>query len=562
MQPVSIKSLNTSPALPDSHAGECASYRLAPSRRDSITLDGKTNAAISPRVYYPRVKKLQDGSYILLHMDYRLGGNVFLSRSDDLVHWSPREKLFAAHPVLRDDGEEDKFMYATPDAAVLPNGDLLVVCSYRYAKGYVLDAKYGGLMLKKSTDNGKTFSEERVIYVGRNWEPYILVLKSGEIQIYFSHSAPKFYLDPAVRRDSLIKTSSGAAMIRSFDGGENWTPNVTGAPYAAHRVSQSYISTMASGTKCFTDQMATAVELGDGSIALACESDCGDYRFRVTTAVSHDNWARPLDIDEAGPADKAFAFTNGAGPYIAHFPSGETPLSFNRDGRQTILYGDEHGKNFRVDEPLVTFDGKWGYWGSLTVDTPHCLISAYPNIREFRSPEGKLLRVDNDLMLGRLYLNHRIDALPRTPDWASNTDALFLGAASQAQCALRVAYDEEKLYIRADRLDRYLTAADSIEVRVRVGRDVYTLGANLGGKSWFFKNDDPAEAFGGEAETELCGVLDVWSGDENGAITVFSMPRTLLGKAEFFELDAALKNDDAGSMTEETLGGRLRVRVV
>ena len=242
MRPVSIQALNTSPALPDSHAGECASYRLMPSRRDSITLDGKTNVAISRRVYYPRVKKLHDGSYILLHMDYRLGGNVFLSRSDDLVRWSPREKLFAAHPVLRDDGAEDKFMYATPDAAVLPNGDLLVVCSYRYAKGYALDAKYGGLMLKRSTDGGKTFSDERVIYVGRNWEPYILVLKNGEIQVYFSHSAPKFYLDPAVRADSLIKTSSGAAIIRSFDGGESWAPHVTGAPYAAHRVSQSYIS--------------------------------------------------------------------------------------------------------------------------------------------------------------------------------------------------------------------------------------------------------------------------------------------------------------------------------
>ena len=152
--------------------------------------------------------------------------------------------------------------------------------------------------------------------------------------------------------------------------------------------------------------------------------------------------------------------------------------------------------------------------------------------------------------------------MPRTPGWAGNTDALFLGAASQAQCALRVAYDEEKFYLRADRLDRYLTAADSIELRVRVGREVYTLGANLGGKSWFFKNDDPAENFGGEAETELCGTLDAWAGDENGAITVFSMPRALIGKSETFELDAALKNDDAGSVTEETLGGWMRVRIV
>ena len=34
-----------------------------------------------------------------------------------------------------------------PGMVELPNGDLLVVCAFRYGKGYVLDAKYGGLML-------------------------------------------------------------------------------------------------------------------------------------------------------------------------------------------------------------------------------------------------------------------------------------------------------------------------------------------------------------------------------------------------------------------------------
>ena len=375
MKPVSIRDLNTAAPVTDSHAGECATYRLAPSYRDTVTLDGKSNPAISRKVYYPRVKKLPDGSYFLVHMDMRLGGSIYASHSADLRHFTPRVALLAGHDVLR--------------------------------------------------DGGKTFEKEKVVYVGRCWEPYMLVLSSGEVQIYFSHTAPKFYEDPSLLADSLIKTSSGSALIRSFDNGETWTPDVKDAPYAAHRVSQSYICTTSGGAKCFTDQMATAVELGNGDIAFSCESDCGDYRFRVTAAVSHDNWARPLGIDEAGPADKMFAFTKGAGPYIAHFPSGETLLSFNCEGRQTILYGDEHGKNYRVDEPLTTFGGRWGYWGSLTVDTPHCVIAAYPNIRELRGADNKLLYIDNDLMLARLYLNHRIDACELTPDFVGNTDAIL-----------------------------------------------------------------------------------------------------------------------------------------
>lgn len=476
MKPVSIRDLNTAAPVIDSHAGECASYRLVPSFRYTVTLDGRSNPAVSRKLYYPRVKKLPDGSYFLVHMDMRLGGSIYASHSADLRHFSPRVPLLAARETLRD-GEEDRLLYATPDAAVLSNGDLLVVCQWRYAK----DAKYCGLAALRSRDGGRSFEKEKIIYVGRCWEPYILVLKSGEVQVYFSHTAPKFYSDPALLADSLIKTSSGSALIRSFDNGESWAPDVKDASYAAHRVSQSYICTTAGGTKCFTDQMATAVELGNGDIAFACESDCGDYRFRVTTAVSHDNWARPLGADEVGPADKQFAFTKGAGPYIAHLPSGETLLSFNCDGRQTILYGDENGKNYRVDEPLTTFGGRFGYWGSLTADTPHCIIAAYPNIREVRDAAGKILSIDNDLMLTRLYLNHRIDARELTPDFVGNTDALFLGEASQAQCAIRAAHDRDRFYLRVDRLDRMLAAGDGIELRLRIGRKVYTMGANLGG---------------------------------------------------------------------------------
>ena len=134
MKPVSIRDLNTAAPVTDSHAGECATYRLAPSYRDTVTLDGKSNPAISRKVYYPRVKKLPDGSYFLVHMDMRLGGSIYASHSADLRHFTPRVALLAGHDVLRD-GEEDRFVYATPDAAVLPNGDLLVVCQWRYSKG-------------------------------------------------------------------------------------------------------------------------------------------------------------------------------------------------------------------------------------------------------------------------------------------------------------------------------------------------------------------------------------------------------------------------------------------
>lgn len=557
MQLKKISELNSAHST-NSHAGECGASRLMPDFRETITLEGQSDPAISSKVYYPRVKKLANGKFLLLHMDYRLGGNVFCSLGDDMHSFTARQKLFAAHTIIRDDGEEDKIMYANGEAAVLPNGDVLVVASFRYNKGYVLDAKYGGLVMRRSTDNGMTFSEEKVIYVGRNWEPYILVKKDGEIQVYMSHTAPKFYLDKTVRTDSPIKTSSGTAIIRSYDNGESWTPNVTEPPFAAWRVSQSYVATMENGTKCFTNQMATAVELGDGSIAVATESDLANYTFRLTVAYTHDNFARELGIDEDGPADKLFAFEEGAGPYMAHFESGETVLSYNWTGMQHIRIGDENGKNFDKEHELIAFDGRWGYWGSLTVEDGHTLISAYPNISEIKGLPKT--RIDNDLMLGKLRLNHRIDAMVLTQGWQGNTDALFVGARSQAQASIRVAYDSECLYVRVDRLDKYLSAADGMEIRIRVGESVYKLYQNLGGKGYFERNDI-AEDFGADATYTLCGEMNTWGGSDNGAITLFTMPKSILENANTFEIDATLKNSDGLDLITEELGGYFPVKL-
>ncbi|MBQ4556389.1 MAG: exo-alpha-sialidase [Clostridia bacterium] len=557
MQLKKISELNTQHTT-DSHAGECGASRLMPDFRETVTLEGQSHEAISSKVYYPRVKKLANGKYIMLHMDYRLGGNVFISLGDDIHSFTARQKLFGAYYLTRDDGEEDRIMYANGEAAVLPNGDLIVVASFRYNKGYGLDAKYGGIVMRRSKDNGLTFDEEKVIYVGRNWEPYILVKKDGEIQIYFSHTAPKFYLDKTVRTDSPIKTSSGTAIIRSYDNGETWVPDVKEAPYAAWRVSQSYVATMENGTKCFTNQMATAVELGDGSIAVATESDLANYTFRLTVGYTHDNFAHELGIDEEGPEDIMFAFEEGAGPYMAHFESGETVLSYNWTGFQHIRIGDENGKNFDKEHELIAFGGRWGYWGSLFVDGHHTLISAYPNISEIK--DTPKIRIDNDLMIGKLRLNHRIDALPITAGWTKNTDALFVGALSQAQASIRVAHDSEHINIRVDRLDKYLTEADGIEIRIKVGENVYKLYQNLAGKTYFELNN-VVEGFGASATCHIVGEMNKWCGSDNGAITEFEVPLEILGGATEFEIDATLKNSDGLDLVTENLGGYFPVKL-
>lgn len=493
-----IKDLNRATQGADSHKGSTKRSRMEADRRTFTVIDGAESKAFSARVYYPRIKVLSDGTYIMFHQDGRVSGNCFFTTSRDGLTWSERTPMFMSYKTVRDDGEPDFVYYCNCDALVMPDGEILAFCSYRYRSGYNLHSKYSGIVMKRSKDNGKTWTEEKLIYLGRNWESAPLLLESGEIQLYFSHTAPKFYFEPKVKTDAKIHTSSGSAIIRSFDGGETWTPDVKEPPYAAHRVTQTYVESLENGTKCFTNQMPVAVELHTGSIALATESDMARGRFMLTMSYSHDNWARPLDIDEDGPEDKSSAFDFGAGPYIVQFESGETLLSYNTADQFHLRLGDENGKDLTSERDIIAFEGNPGYWGCLCVDGTHRVLAAMPKVWEDRTTRP--WTSDNDMMLCHYYLNHKIfskntegvDAMTDAA-WNCGEDALFIGATLDAQMSLSFAHDSEYLYVRADRLDPVLDAKDTESVTLLSGDTEITV-MRCGEKVTVLRNGAEADA--------------------------------------------------------------------
>ncbi len=483
----------------DSHAGETHLSRLEADRRQYVKIDGKDSGCFSHRVYYPRIKRLSDGKYIMFHQDGRISGNTFYTKSDDGLTWSERTPLFTSHPQVRDDGVQDTVFYCNTDAIVMPDGEILAFCSYRYRAGYNIDARYCGIVMKRSVDNANTWSDEKLIYLGRNWESAPLLLESGELQLYFSHTAPKFYYDKKVKTDAKIHTSSGSAIIRSFDGGHTWIPDVKEPPYAAHRVTQSYVETIETGTKCFTNQMPVAVELHCGDIALATESDMAKGRFFLTMSYSHDNWARPLGYDEDGPEDKNTAFDYGAGPYLVQLDSGETVLSYNTMDKFHLRIGNEYGKDMSAERDIIAFDGQSGYWGCLHVDSSHCILAAMPYVIEDRSTSP--WTSDNDMMLCRYYLNHRINARDIGNGIADESafdgaDALFLCAETDTQACFSFCHDSDKLYLRIDRLDKTPNVSDSEHVLIKAGESTTEV----------IRVGDCAYVNGKEADVSVCCV--------------------------------------------------------
>lgn len=72
-------------------------------------------------------------------------------------------------------------------------------------------------MMRRSSDNGRTWSTAQIIYQGTTWEPYALQLRSGEIQVYFTDSEP-------------LTADSGTAMLRSMDNGADMDGRWKGDP--------------------------------------------------------------------------------------------------------------------------------------------------------------------------------------------------------------------------------------------------------------------------------------------------------------------------------------------
>lgn len=408
---------------------------------------------------YPRIKRMHDGRYLLLYQDLHIGWNIYWSTSHDLQSWTDPQKLYASYPITVG-GERDDRAYSTADAAVLHNGDILTVVSYRASANFYKNFDVSGLALRRSRDHGATWDDEQVAYIGPNWEPAIYQTTSGEVQIYFTNIAPKMALEDTPH-------SSGVGLIRSFDNGYTWHPDVTGYPYEAQRVAQQYSRTTDDGVKVFTDQMPGVVETGAlGRIAMAMESQFPEMQHsQISMAYTRHDWPDHLSLDEIGPTDHVDKIFQGAAPSMDRFPSGETVLAYNTllpqlpGDRQWVRLGDRDARVF--GEPNSYLPGE-GYWGDILVTDKQTAVA---------SMAKSISSTKKSIMIGTLRLNRAIRALKAHPGharhithWPPTENCFFVGSDSQAQAIITAAKHRGRLHLVCDRRDRALTPADRIDL--------------------------------------------------------------------------------------------------
>lgn len=304
-----------------------------------------------------------------------------------------------------------------PDLIQLSDGTIIVGYNPRPSKPYTEDRRFG-IRLRRSTNGGRTWSEEIFVYDADYtfengcWEPSFLELPSGELQLYFADESPY--------------TTSGEQQIslcRSFDGGLTWTE--------PQRIS------FRSG---YRDGMPVPVLLADGrTIVVAIEdngwSGVGDFVPTTVRTTLANNWKNNFYVNATSSQRNRCINHNycpvatGGAPYLRVLPGGETVLSHqskygDSDNMKMYVYvGNKQAKDFKaMSKPFLQGTTKNCYWNSLAVidtgivvavgglDGKIAMVKGYP-MKQFMAPYSSQL-TDGRLSGGDTYYNSAARQVP------------------------------------------------------------------------------------------------------------------------------------------------------
>lgn len=449
--------LNASKGTVGDHASkESRSYLVQ--MKSSVT-EYNNDATLAKSPTYTRIKRLPDGTYMLMWQrgsasrSDNNGMDTFYALGSDIFGWTYKGCLFEHNdnaPGCK--GGTVARYYTCPELLVLKNGNLLAVNSFWAPSTYSVQANKGdhGLAVKRSTDNGRSWSEETVIYSGQCWEPFLIEMPDGEIHCYFTEARPW-----------ISSSNSGTSLVLSKDGGKTWLPTPGEEPYRVMR--KQWYHTASSMYK-FTDQMPVGVDIrGTGKLAFAMEdvdsetSSSSSHSVSVVYSPGTPGWTYLKD-DEVGPSTRTDKLGRDAcAPYLVQFPSGETILSYSREnGTWPYCYkmGDADARNFGSEKIAMSTAGNWT---GTTVDGTHCLLIA--------SAYSKAIH------LSRYALNHDINAAFRTvnvdgdnSEWANADDALYYCKDASADATMRVSSDETNLYILLEVSNIKIASSDYMSV--------------------------------------------------------------------------------------------------
>lgn len=481
--------------------------------------------------HYVRIKQLPDGTFIMLYNEKKNGEGVRMLRSEDGYTWSNYSTVFQPTETKK---------YANPDAVVLANGDIIVCAAWRITPDYLKNNSMGGIEIRRSTDNGKTWSKIENVSTGLAWEPYLVQLRSGEVQLYWTNTT-RYNLPNG------NNTSTGTALLRSYDNGVTWTGNPK-VPYSGQVIAKQ-ATEFYDNVQFYTDQMPVAVELQNGTFALALESRLDrNGTCCITLAYSDDNWSVSIPKDGVGPEDKNENFTRGGGPYIDQFPSGETLLKYNYSNVFHLSMGDPEARTFKTPIKLGLLKNFSSYE---MLSNGHTVLAS--GSEPFSSAKDE---TDFYITTQKANLCHAVTA-PKLDnitvdgngaEWEGVTESLFIGSESQAQVSVRFARCDAGLGVLVDRLDYDLCSDDEFTLKIALPHNkiscIEIVAKADGTVKAEYVADGSRKDITVQCASTLLGTLDDGSDTDEGMLTEMLIPAEYL--PEEIRVYAAISNKDTG----------------
>ncbi len=451
--------------------------------------------------YYPRAKRISDGTILLSYSNHHYGWDIYVNRSeDDGKTWSNAINIAHSYPskLTLSTGEviDDMIVYVNPDFTELQDGRIIMAFQWRFKSGYGDLPKTNencGIMVSFSEDKGCSWSEPKEVYRGRCWEPSFLQIPSGEIQMYITSS-----------QDIKDETSfPRTVVIRSFDGGKTWQGKETCGIYDNEAISRSYDDRF-----CY-DGMPTGVLLNDNKgIVVPLESWHGKYVVDQTPIVVKTTMEENWRIDQqkilkvGGPDYPNKKEINkdlqAYGPYGSKLPTGEVLVLCNGTykGVQSVwvLVGDKMADNFHFATSPFTDEEYWGcidYIGDNKV-----LASATYKYKGWNDVERAMIR----FIKGRLNYEKEITKgeLTLAPIGEFNRESnnfWFLGKNFDSQMFVDFGYTNQHLTFGGYLFDKKITSftpenSDAIAILFsRQGGKNYAIVVNADGKYILYEEE-------------------------------------------------------------------------
>jgi hypothetical protein len=320
-----------------------------------------TATKISDNVYFAEYGRIHRISATTLLLTYHCGGagdywnNIALRRSDDNgATWAPAQ-------ILMNSSTPGYYGFSNPDILVMKNGWLMLAY---VGRGNPDDNGHDNVQIRISKDNGINWGTPQIVASGRSWEPGMVQLADGDIEMFYSSEA-KWWPGTNPEQDILL--------VHSTDNGGTWSAPKEVAYTAGSR-----------------DGMATPLLLNnDKGIVFPIESvnnskspfvlwSSLDAKWNYNSTGTTQNNRRWVATTDA---------IHGGAPFMVQLTTGETLLSVQDPGGRSIgsdwkkstmlvYQGNSVATNFsQVNEPWPNLPSSEGaYYSSMFLKDPNTVV--------------------------------------------------------------------------------------------------------------------------------------------------------------------------------------------